>query len=262
MSKIHKLALVEEGAIIGKNCYIEAYAYIGAKAVLEDEVWVKQGARILGNTKIGAKSTIFSYACVGDIPQDISYSLDQEGGLIIGQNAVIREFATINSGTAKGDGYTRIGENAFIMAYAHIAHDCLLGSNIIMANNATLAGHVQIGDFSVIGGLTPVHQFVKIGEGCMIAGASALSQDIVPFCLAEGNRAFIRGLNLIGLRRRFAAADIEAIKTAYKKLFKGDLKANAKELLKKCENINVKKMCDFIINNSRGIPVYRTSNDG
>lgn len=262
MEKISKQALIINGAHIGKNCIIEANAYIGARAVLGDGVHVKQGARIIGNTKIGANSTIFSYACVGDIPQDISFTKEQEGGLIIGKNAVIREFATINSGTAKGDGYTRIGDNAFIMAYTHIAHDCILGDHIIMANNATLAGHVQIGDFSVIGGLTPIHQFVKIGEGCMIAGASALSQDIVPFCLAEGNRAVIRGLNIVGLRRRFDKKEIQIIKNAYKLLFKGNMKENAKELLEKTDNKNVEKMCNFILENTRGIPVARGCNEG
>lgn len=263
MSEIHSSAVVEKGAILGENVIIEPYAFIGKNAVLGDECVVKQGARILSHTTIGAKSRIFSYAIVGDIPQDISYKDGElETGVIIGENSTIREFATINSGTAKGDGFTRIGANAFIMAYCHIAHDCKLGNNVILANNATLAGHVELRDFVVVGGLTPIHQFVKVGEGAMIAGASALSQDIVPFCLAEGNRAKIRSLNLVGIRRRFDKDEVEKINKAYKFLFKhSDLKAAASELLPKCESENVRKMCEFILNTTRGIPVYRGRDD-
>ena len=263
MKKIHSSAVVEDGAQLGDGVTIEAYAYVSKDAKIGNNVTIKQGARILSNTTINDNSSIFSYAIVGDIPQDISYKKEQKGGVIIGQNAIIREFVTINSGTAKGDGFTRIGDNAFIMAYSHIAHDCLLGNNIILANNATLAGHVELGDFCVVGGLTPIHQFVKVGEGCMIAGASALSQDIVPFCLAEGNRASIRSLNLVGLRRRFDKEEIEILSKAFKTLFrKGNLKENAQRLLNENQNENVRKMCNFILETKRGIPVYKGRNDG
>lgn len=137
-----------------------------------------------------------------------------------------------------------------------------MGNNIILANNATLAGHVELGDFTVVGGLTPIHQFVKVGEGCMIAGASALSQDIVPFCLAEGNRASIRSLNLVGIRRRFDKDEVDRLSRAFKTLFRqGDLKENAKNLLENQESENVKKMCHFILETKRGIPVYRGKNN-
>lgn len=258
MAKIHPSAVVEDGAILGANVEVEAYAYIGKNVKIGDNSIIKQGARILSNTQIGDNSRVFSYAIVGDIPQDISYKDDIRSGVIIGSNATIREFVTINSGTAKGDGYTKIGDNAFIMAYVHIAHDCKLGSNIILANNATLAGHVELGDYTVVGGLTPIHQFVKVGEGAMIAGASALSQDIVPFCLAEGNRASIRSLNLVGIRRRFDKDEVEIINKAYKFLFKkGSLKDNAQELLQNTQSENVKKMCSFILETKRGIPIYK-----
>lgn len=258
MAKIHPSAVVEDGAILGANVEVEAYAYIGKNVKIGDNSIIKQGARILSNTQIGDNSRVFSYAIVGDIPQDISYKDDINSGVIIGSNATIREFVTINSGTAKGDGYTKIGDNAFIMAYVHIAHDCKLGSNIILANNATLAGHVELGDYTVVGGLTPIHQFVKVGEGAMIAGASALSQDIVPFCLAEGNRASIRSLNLVGIRRRFDKDEVEIINKAYKFLFKkGSLKDNAQELLQNTQSENVKKMCSFILETKRGIPIYK-----
>ncbi|EAU01222.1 acyl-ACP--UDP-N-acetylglucosamine O-acyltransferase [Campylobacter curvus] len=259
MKNIHQTAVVEDGARIGEDVKIEAYAFVSKDAVLGDNVTIKQGARVIGNTQIGDNSKIFSYAIVGDIPQDISYHDEENTGVIIGKNATIREFCTINSGTHKGDGLTRIGENAFIMAYCHIAHDCLIGNNIILANNATLAGHVELGDYAVVGGLTPIHQFVKVGESCMIAGASALSQDVVPFCLAEGNRAYIRSLNLVGIRRRFEKEQVEELVKAYKFLFNQgvSLKDQAGELFEKTNDTNVKKMCKFILETTRGIPLAK-----
>lgn len=256
MANFHHTAIIEDGAIIGENTIIEPYAYISSDAKIGANCTIKQGARIIGDTTIGANSQIFSYAIVGEIPQDMSFERGEKTGLIIGENAVIHEFCTISSGSHKGDGFTRIGQNLFMMAYCHIAHDCILGDNIILANNATLAGHVQMGDYAVVGGLTPVHQFVRIGESCMIAGASALSQDVVPFCLAEGNRAYIRGLNLVGLRRRFDAEKIDVIKSAYKILFdkNTNIKENAEILGANTNDENVKKMCEFILVTTRGIP--------
>lgn len=255
--QIHSTAVVEDGAILGDGCVIEPYAFVSSKAVLGDNVIIKQGARIIGDTHIGKGGKIYSYAIVGDIPQDISHSIEDTGGVRIGDNVTIREFATINSGTKKGDGYTNIGDNNFIMAYTHIAHDCRLGDRIILANGVTLAGHVVVDDYAVIGGLTPVHQFVHIGESCMIAGASALSQDVVPFCLAEGNRAYIRSLNLVGIRRRFDKDIVEQINKAYKFLFRsgGGLKDRALELLDQNPTLEARKMCEFIINTKRGIPL-------
>lgn len=255
---IASTAIIESGANIGKDVTIENFAYISANATIGDRCIIKQGARILGNTTIGEDSTIFSYAVVGDVPQDMSFKNSDFSALQIGARATIHEFSTINSGSNKGDGYTTIGDDAFIMAYCHVAHDCKLGNNIILANNATLAGHVELGDYTVVGGLTPIHQFVKVGESCMIAGASALSQDIPPFCLAEGNRAYVRGLNLVGLRRRFKKDQIDILLSAYRFLFKqGSLKEQAEQLLKITEDDNVRKMCEFILNTNRGIPLAK-----
>ncbi|NLK65942.1 MAG: acyl-ACP--UDP-N-acetylglucosamine O-acyltransferase [Campylobacteraceae bacterium] len=256
---IHKTAIVEDGAKLGENVTVEAYAFVSKDAKIGANSIIKQGARIVGDTTIGANSKVYSYAIVGEVPQDMSFEEGEKTGLIIGDNATIHEFCTISSGSHKGDGFTRVGNNAFIMAYSHIAHDCIIGNNVILANNATLAGHVEMGDFSVIGGLTPVHQFVKIGESCMIAGASALSQDIPHFCLAEGNRAYVRGLNLIGLRRRFEKDEVEAINRAYKFIFNQgvSIKEQSEILLNETTNENVKKMCEFIINTKRGIPLSK-----
>lgn len=264
MNKIDPRAIIEDGAILGDDVIVEANAFISKDSKIGNGCIIKQGARIIGDTTIGDGGKVFSYAIVGEIPQDMSFEVGEKTGLIIGKNATIHEFCTISSGSHKGDGFTKIGDNAFIMAYCHIAHDCVIGNNIIMANNATLAGHVEMGDYAVIGGLTPIHQFVKIGESCMIAGASALSQDIVPFCLAEGNRAYIRGLNLVGIRRRFDKEQVEIINQAFKFLFKSSngLKDQAKELKEKTDNKHVLKMCDFILNTTRGIPLQKGKING
>ncbi|PSM52206.1 UDP-N-acetylglucosamine acyltransferase [Campylobacter blaseri] len=256
---IHNTAIVEDGAILEDGVIVEQFAFISKDAKIGKNSIIKQGSRVVGNTTIGENSKIFSYAIVGEIPQDMSFVNGEKTGLIIGKNAVIHEFCTINSGSHKGDGFTRIGDNAFIMAYCHIAHDCIVGNNIILANNATLAGHVELGDFTVVGGLTPIHQFVKVGQSAMIAGASALSQDIPPFCLAEGNRAYIRGLNLVGIRRRFPKDEVEIINKAYKFIFNQgeNIKEQAEILLKNSDNLNVKDMCEFIINTKRGIPLKK-----
>ncbi len=256
MNDIHKTAIIQEGAIIKKGVKIEAYAFVSKDAIIEEGVCVMQGAQICNKTKIGKNSKIFPYAMVGTIPQDLKYKIGEDTCLEIGENTTIREFSTINTGTIGGGAITKIGNNVLIMNYCHVAHDCILGDNIILANNATLAGHVQVGDFSVIGGLTPVHQFVKIGEYCMIAGASALSQDVPPFCLAEGNRAIVKSLNLIGLRRRFEKSDIDELKIAFNSLFRlsEPTRENAELIMNKTNNEKVKKMCEFIINTKRGIP--------
>ncbi len=258
MANISKLAIVEDGAKIGKNVEIGAFALIGSEVELQDGVKVFEGAQVKGKTTVGKNTQIHSYAVVGNIPQDVSYK-GETGELIIGKNNIIREFATINLPTLKQDKKTIIGDNNYIMAYCHIAHDCVLGNNIILANSATLAGHVEIGDYTVIGGLTPIHQFVKIGESVMIGGASAVSQDIPPYCLAEGNRAKLKGLNLVGLRRRFDRGDVDMIRKAYKKIFRSNraIKESVQEVLSEIDNDKVKKLCDFIINTKRGIPFDR-----
>ncbi len=258
MSGISPLAIVEEGAKIGKDVSIAPYCFVSKDAEIGDGTTLAQGVQILGKTKIGKKNEIFSYAVLGSKPQDLKFR-GEEVELIIGDNNKIREFTLFNPGTAGGGSKTVIGDNNLFMGYVHIAHDCIIGNNCILANGVTLGGHVQIGDNAVIGGLTPIHQFVKIGEFAMIAGASAVAQDIPPYCLAEGNRAYIRGLNLNGLRRKLERDDIDSLKRTYAKLFKSGkpLIEHAKELLDNEENIHSKRLLEFVINNSRGIPFKR-----
>ncbi|MDR3177803.1 MAG: acyl-ACP--UDP-N-acetylglucosamine O-acyltransferase [Campylobacteraceae bacterium] len=263
MRKIHPAAIVEEGAILGEDVVIEAHAFISANSAIGDRSEIRQGAQVLGSSIIGENVRIYPYAIIGGDPQDISFKVGETSRVIVGDNTTVREFVTINGGSHKGDFTTRIGKNCFIMNFCHIAHDCTLHDNIILANSATLAGHVEIGCDTVVGGMTPIHQFVKIGEGCMIAGASALSQDVPPFCLAEGNRAVLRGLNLVGLRRRENKEDIDALSSAYKKLFKSNypIKQSAEEILQVTNNEKVRLMCEFILNTKRGIPYERVNNE-
>ncbi|MDR0580211.1 MAG: acyl-ACP--UDP-N-acetylglucosamine O-acyltransferase [Campylobacteraceae bacterium] len=263
MRKIHPAAIIEDGAVLGEDIVVEAHAFISANSKIGDKSEIRQGAQVLGSTIIGEHVRIYPYAIIGGDPQDISFKVGEISRVIIGDNTTVREFVTINGGSQKGDFTTRVGKNCFVMNYCHIAHDCTLHDNVILANSATLAGHVEVGKNTVIGGLTPVHQFVKIGEGCMIGGASALSQDVPPFCLAEGNRAVLRGLNLVGLRRRESKNDIDALNSAYKKLFKSNcpIKQSAEEILQATDNEKVRILCEFILNTKRGIPYERVSNE-
>jgi len=261
MSNIHPSAVIEKGAKIGKNVKVGAFVYISSKAVLKDGVEIMQGAGVYGDTFIDEDTKIYPYAIIGMPPQDIGYKSKDNVKVCIGKRNILREFVTVNAGTLHGGGITRIGDDCFIMIYSHIAHDCQVGDSVIMANNATLAGHVEIGSYTVIGGMTPIHQFVKVGEGCMIGGASAISQDIPPFCLAEGNRAVVKGLNAVGIKRRFAKEDIRALQGAYRKLFRSNqpIKDIASELMQSEKNEKVKQMCSFILETKRGIPYERKS---
>lgn len=262
MSKIHSTAVIEKGAIIGDNVTIGAFVTISSKTTIGDGTIIDAHAIIEGRTTIGKDNHIFSHAVVGSIPQDLKFN-GEEVELIIGDNNRIREFTLLNPGTQGGGSITKIGNNNLLMGYVHIGHDVFIGDNCILANGATLAGHVILGNHVVIGGLTPVHQFVHIGDYAMIAGASALSQDIPPFCMAEGNRATLRGLNLTGLRRHLKRDEINALKTAYRELFESGqaLQESAETLHNKSESENVKKLITFITESKRGIPFIRKNNN-
>ncbi|HHD74702.1 MAG TPA: acyl-ACP--UDP-N-acetylglucosamine O-acyltransferase [Nitratifractor sp.] len=259
MTNIHPTAIVEDGAILGSDVTIEAYAFIGKNVKIGDNTTIGKYTVIEGYTTIGYNNTIFSHAVVGSIPQDLKYH-GEKVELIIGNNNKIREFTLINPGTEGGGSITRIGDNNLLMGYVHIAHDVIIKDNCILANAATLAGHVELGNGVVVGGLTPIHQFVKVGDMAMVAGASAVSQDVPPYCLVEGNRAKLRGLNLTGLRRNMQSEDINKIKSAYRELFSGE--APIKEVAQRLaaeSNISVQNLANFILSSTRGI-AYQKSN--
>jgi UDP-N-acetylglucosamine acyltransferase len=258
MPHIHPTAVVEEGALIAEDVTVGPFAYIGSSVKIGEGTTVASHAVIEGDTTIGKNNRIFSHAAVGTIPQDLKYD-GEPVQLIIGDNNIIREFTLINPGTKGGGSVTKIGNNNLLMGYVHLGHDVIMGDNCILANGATLAGHVELGNHVVIGGLTPVHQFVHIGDYAMIGGASALAQDIPPFCLAEGNRAVLRGLNLTGLRRKIDREEINALKVAYRELFEQGqpLQEVAQRLFEESDSEKVKQLCKFIKTSKRGIPFVR-----
>lgn len=263
MNNIHKTAIIEDGAILGDNVTIGAYTIVGKDVKIGDGTIVDSHTLITGKTTIGRNNHIFSHASIGTIPQDLKFK-NEDVELIIGDNNKIREYTLFNPGTVTGNSKTVIGSNNLFMGYTHVAHDCIIGDNSIFANGVTLAGHVECADFVVIGGLTPVHQFCKIGTGVMVGGASAVAQDIPPFCLAEGNKAVVRGLNLVGLRRRMEnREDIDALKSAYRTLFNmgNPLQEIAKEIFETTQNKYVKELAHFILNTKRGIPFSRKSEE-
>jgi len=258
LSNIHPTAIIEDGAKIGNNVTIGPFVTVSSQTIIGADTIIDAHTHIAGKTTIGKGNHIFSHAVIGSIPQDLKFN-GEEVELIIGDHNKIREFTLLNPGTQGGGSVTKIGNNNLLMGYVHLGHDVIIGDNCILANGATLAGHVELGNHVVIGGLTPIHQFVHIGDFAMIAGASALSQDIPPYCLAEGNRATLRGLNLTGLRRGLNRDDVNALKTAYRELFESGepLQETAENLKSKSSSIHVKKLVEFITNSKRGIPYIR-----
>jgi UDP-N-acetylglucosamine acyltransferase len=199
-SKIHPTAVIEPGAQIGERVTIEAYAIVKSNVVLEDDVTIRSHVYLDGHLRVGAGTTIWPFASVGTKCQDLKYQGDVTH-VRIGRECEIRECVTINSSTKAGTSVT-IGDNCLIMAYCHIAHDCKLGNRVIMSNNATLAGHIEIEDFAIIGGLTAVHQRVRVGCHAMVGGVSRVTHDVPPYTIGGGIPYKLGGLNLIGLKRR------------------------------------------------------------
>ena len=220
---IHPTAIIHEGAQLHPSVTVGAYSIIGAHVSIGAGTQVGPHCVIEGHTTIGVDNHIFQFASLGAQPQDKKYA-GEPTQLIIGDRNTIREFCTFNTGTSQDEGITRIGDDNWIMAYVHIAHDCVVGNRTILANNATLAGHVHVGDWVILGGLTGVHQFVKIGAHAMAGFASRVAQDVPPFMMIEGNPLAVRGLNLEGLRRRgFTPERLKAVKQMHRLLYRQGL---------------------------------------
>ena len=223
MVHIHPTALVDAGAQLGADVQVGPYAVIGPEVRIGDRTTVGAHSVIEGRTTIGADNRIFPFNALGAIPQDKKYA-GEPCELVIGARNTIREFCTFNIGSPGDQGVTRIGDDNWIMAYTHIAHDCQVGNHTTLANNSTLGGHVHLGDWVTVGGLTGIHQFVRIGAHAMLGFASAVSQDVAPFLLVDGNPLAVRGINQVGLRRRdFSDDRIAAIKRMYRTLFRSNL---------------------------------------
>lgn len=220
MTQVHSTAIVDPKAQLDTSVVVGPYTVVGAHVKIGANTTVGAHCVIEGRTTIGRDNRIFQFASLGAVPQDKKYA-GEPTELVIGDRNTIREFCTFNLGTVQDTGKTQIGDDNWIMAYAHIAHDCQLGNQIILANNATLAGHVHLDDWVIIGGLTGVHQFVKVGAHVMAGFASHVSQDVPPFMMVDGNPLAVRGFNIEGLRRRgFSPARIAAIKQMHRLLYR------------------------------------------
>lgn len=216
---IHPSAVVETGAVIGKGSRIGPFCHVGPDVTIGENVELISHVVVLGATTIGDGCKVFPQAVLGALPQNLKH----KGGrttLTIGRNTTIREGVTMHIGSDTSRGATVVGDNGYFMAYSHVAHDCTVGNNVTMANGATLAGHCDIGDNVVIGGLTAVHQFARIGNNAFLSGCSAVPGDVIPYGLARGNLAKLRGLNVVGMRRSgMSKADIQAVRQAYRVIF-------------------------------------------
>lgn len=254
---IHPTAIIEPGAQLGAGVEVGPYAVIGAEVRLGDRCKVAHHASLAGKTEIGPDNVFFPFVSIGEISQDLKYK-GEPTYLKIGAGNTFREFTTVNRGTNEESGATTtVGDRNLFLAYNHIAHDCKVGSHCIFSNNATLGGHVVAGDHVTIGGLTAIHQFCRIGSHAMLGGCTKITQDVPPFCLADGNPAKVRTVNVIGLRRHgFAADRIRAIRLAFDFLY--DETLNTSQALQKiadeCDTTSdVGALLDFVRTSDRGI---------
>lgn len=254
---IHPTVIIDPGARIGENVSIGPYSVIGQGVTVDDDTWIGPHVVIQGPTRIGKSNRIFQFSSIGDDPQDKKYNNESNSMLEIGDNNLIREYCTINRGTEHGGGKTILGSNNWIMAYVHIAHDCIIGSNIIFANNTTLAGHVTVDDYAIFGGFTGIHQFCQIGKHCFTAISSVVVKDVPPYLMIAGNTAKPNGLNREGLKRHgFNTETINLLRMAYKIVYREGL--TVKLALEKLQDLaeqsgEVRYFAEFIAQSKRGI---------
>lgn len=255
MNKINPTALISPNAKIGNNVEIGPFSYVEDDVEIGDNCIIGAHVCIYNGARIGNSVKIFQGASVSNLPQDLKYA-GEEAYFYIGDNTVIREFATLHKGTVE-TGFSKIGKNCLVMAYGHIAHDCIIGDNCIIANIVQIGGHVEIEDYVIIGGGTPIHQFSKIGQHSMVGGGFRVIADIPPYVLAGGEPLKYSGLNLVGLRRRgFSNEDINSIKDAYNILYNSGMNmSQAKAKIKDTypDNIYVNNILQFIAKSNRSI---------
>ena len=253
---VHPSAVVSPKAKIADGVCIGPFSIIGERVEIGRDTVIDSHVVIDGNTVIGEKNRVYPYVSLGLPPQDVGYS-GEDTRLVIGDENIIREFVTVNRATTKQDRVTRIGNNNYLMAYAHVAHDCTLGNSIIMSNAATLGGHIEIGDKAIIGGLVAIHQFVRIGAYAFIGGMTATVKDIPPFMMASGDRAKLYGLNVRGLKREgFSREKIDGLKRAYQIIWRDHHLLNeavkrVQEEIEPFEELDM--LIDFITSSKRGV---------
>jgi UDP-N-acetylglucosamine acyltransferase len=252
---IHPLAIVDPGAKLGKDVQIGAFSIIGAGVEIGNGTWVGPHVVINGPTRIGSENRIYQFASLGEAPQHLGYK-GEPTRLEIGDRNIIREYCTLNRGSAGGGGVTRLGHDNFIMAYCHLAHDCQVGNRTIFANGTSLAGHVRVEDQVIFGGFTMIHQFCRVGAHAMTGISTVTFKDIPPYLLVAGNTAVPHGLNVRGLKRRnFSEQSIEALRQAYKLVYKSGLRLSeaTEQLAQMAANPEVRHFLDFIKQSERGI---------
>ncbi len=245
---IHKTAIIDSKALIGNKVKIGPYSIVGPDVQIGDETIIHSHVNIIGNTKIGKKNEIYPFCSIGTPPQDLKYK-GEKNSLIIGDNNKFREYVNINPGTEKGGGITKVGNQNLFMVYCHIAHDCMIDDNIVLANNVQVGGHVSINKNAIVGGSCAIHQFSRIGEFAMIGGMTGVLSDVIPYGLSLGNRNNLTGLNLIGLRRSgISNQDIKIIQTAYDIIFRDEsFRKNIEDLSQELkENKYVNNIVKFI----------------
>jgi len=253
--QIHPTAIVDPRAEIGSGSTIGPNCVIGAAVVLGKNCWLQHHVTLIGPTRTGQANKFFAYCSIGQQTQDLKY-VGEPTYLEIGDENTFREFVTVNRST-KSDGKTRIGSRGNFLAYSHIGHDCTVGNEVVFSNNGTLAGHVQVGDNAVMGGLTAVHQFCRIGRFAITGGCSKIVQDVPPFMIADGNPAEVRGVNLVGLERKeFPTDKVKLIKEAFRLIYRSKYNtAQALEAVRKEleQTEEVREIIDFIEKSERGI---------
>lgn len=247
-TQIHPSAIVEDGAELGQGCVVGPFCHVGPDVKLGDRVALKSHVVVSGHTEIGEDCTIFPFACIGEIPQDLKFR-GEETRLVVGARNRIREHVTMNTGTEGGGGLTRVGDDGLFMAGCHVAHDVQIGDRVIIVNNAALAGHCIVEDDVIIGGLSGVHQWVRIGQGAIIGAVTMVTNDVIPFGLVQAPRGELDGLNLVGLKRKgVARADITALRAAFQMLAQGEgaFQDRARRLGEETESDYVRKIVDFV----------------
>jgi UDP-N-acetylglucosamine acyltransferase len=246
--EVHATAIVEPGAQLGDDVHVGPFCHVGGEVALADGVILKSHAVVVGRTSIGARTHIFPFASIGHQPQDLKYQ-GEPSTLSIGSDCIIREGVTMNPGTAGGGAATVVGDRCAFLANSHVGHDCRVGSSVILSNNVMLAGHVTVGDFAILGGGAAVIQFSRVGAHAFLGGMSGLENDLIPYGMALGNRAYLSGLNIIGLQRRgFSREDIHTLRRAYRLLFadEGTLVERLDDVEKEFDQPAVREIVAFI----------------
>ena len=252
---IHPTAIVESGAYLGLGVKVGAYSIVGSKAVIGDRTEINSHVVISGRTIIGKDNLISSFGSIGSRPQDLKFK-GEDTELVIGDNNMFREYCNVSLGTAGGGGKTLIGDNNLFMVYTHVAHDCMIGNHVIAANCVAMAGHVSVDDGAVLGGLSAVHQFCRVGKLAMIAGGAMVTQDVVPYGMVHGDRARINGLNVVLRRLGLKNSELQGIKAMYHLVFDSSLTLDdaLSRIAKEVEESEYRKVwLDFLKNSERGL---------